>query len=117
MAPPAEHPFSILVVDDEADNRTILKSQLEKVPHSALTVDVASDGDEALKKLREGLFDLVFLDYRLPSGDGLEVLDKIRQHHPKTAVVMTTAEYILRAAVVGGIAAAVRFALYRWWRR
>ncbi|HXT00950.1 MAG TPA: response regulator [Elusimicrobiota bacterium] len=105
MAPPAEHPFSILVVDDEADNRTILKSQLEKVPHSSLTVDVAADGDEALKKLREGLFDLVFLDYRLPTGDGLEVLDKIRQHHPKTAVVMTTAagsEQIAVAAMKKG---------------
>src|SRR6185312_4099936 len=105
MALPAEHPFSILVVDDEADNRTILKSQLEKVPHSALTVDVASDGDEALKKLREGLFDLVFLDYRLPPTDGLEVLDKIRQHHPKTAVVITTAagsEQIAVAAMKKG---------------
>ena len=91
MALPEEHPFSILVVDDEADNRTILKSQLEKVPHAALTVDTAADGDEALKKLRDGLFDLVFLDYRLPPTDGLDILDKIRQHHPKTAVVMTTA--------------------------
>ena len=91
MALPADHPFSILVVDDEADNRTLLKSQLEKVPHSALTVDTAADGDEALKKLRDGLFDLVFLDYRLPPTDGLDILDKIRQHHPKTAVVITTA--------------------------
>ncbi len=91
MALPAEHPFSILVVDDEADNRTILKSQLEKVPHAALTVDTAADGDEALLKLRDGLFDLVFLDYRLPPTDGLDILDKIRQHHPETAVVMTTA--------------------------
>ena len=91
MPPSAEHPFSILVVDDEADNRTLLKSQLEKVPHSHLTVDVAADGDEALKKLKDGIYDLVFLDYRLPPTDGLDILDKIRQHHPKTAVVMTTA--------------------------
>jgi signal transduction histidine kinase len=91
MALPSEHPFSILVVDDEADNRTILKSQLEKVTHAVLTVDTAADGDEALKKLREGVFDLVFLDYRLPPTDGLDILDKIRQHYPKTAIVMTTA--------------------------
>ncbi len=91
MTNPVEHPFSILVVDDEADNRTLLKSQLEKVTHSNLSVDVASDGDEALKRLRDGVFDLVFLDYRLPPTDGLDILDKIRQHHPKTAVVMTTA--------------------------
>ncbi|MFI5360772.1 MAG: response regulator [Elusimicrobiota bacterium] len=91
MALSPENPFSILVVDDEADNRTILKSRLEKVPHASLTVDTAVDGDEALRKLRDGLFDLVFLDYRLPPTDGLDILDKIRQHHPKTAVVMTTA--------------------------
>ena len=91
MASPSEHPFSILVVDDETDNRTILKSQLAKVAHACLTVDTAADGDEALRKLREDAFDLVFLDYRLPPTDGLDILDKIRQHHPKTAVVMTTA--------------------------
>jgi signal transduction histidine kinase len=91
MPTPAAHPFSILVVDDEADNRTILKSQLEKLSHEALSVDTAVDGDEALAKLRTSLFDLVFLDYRLPPTNGLEILDKIRQHHPKTAVVMTTA--------------------------
>jgi signal transduction histidine kinase len=91
MAIPAAHPFSILVVDDESDNRTLLKSQLEKVPHATLTVDTAVDGDEALRKLRASIFDLVFLDYRLPPTDGLDILDKIRQHHPKTAVVITTA--------------------------
>ena len=87
----AGNPFSILVVDDEADARTILKAHLEKVPHAILDVDTASDGEEALRKLKDKSFDLVFLDYRLPTSDGLEVLDKIRQHHPKTAVVMTTA--------------------------
>ena len=91
MATTETPPFSILVVDDETDNRIILKSQLEKVPHAALSVDTAADGDEALQKLRTSLFDLVFLDYRLPPTNGLDILDKIRQHHPKTAVVMTTA--------------------------
>jgi signal transduction histidine kinase len=88
--PPIEFPFSILIVDDEADNRTVLTSQLEKVPHVRLTLDTAADGDEALKKLNIKSFDLVFLDYRLPPTDGLDILDKIRQLHPKTAVVMTT---------------------------
>lgn len=91
MPAPAETAFSILIVDAEVDARTILKSHLEKLPHVDLRVETASDGEEALGKLKETSFDLVFLDFRLPTSDGLEVLDKIRQHHPKTAVVMTTA--------------------------
>jgi len=105
MQEPAESTFSILVVDDETDARTILKANLEKVPHVGLRVDTACDGEEALLKLKETSFDLVFLDYRLPPSDGLEILDKIRQHHPKTAVVITTAagsEQIAVAAMKKG---------------
>jgi signal transduction histidine kinase len=91
MADTRQNPFSILVVDDEPDNRTILKAQLEKTPNTALSVELACDGDEALEKLKKSPYDLVLLDYRLPPTDGLDILDKIRQHHPKTAVVMTTA--------------------------
>jgi signal transduction histidine kinase len=91
MPPPSELSFSVLIVDDELDQRALLKQELEKVPGVNLKLDAASDGDEALNKLKAGTFDLVFLDYRLPPTDGLDILDQIRQHHPKTAVVMTTA--------------------------
>ena len=90
MPSPEERDFSVLVVDDEPDQRAILTERLKRLPEK-LRVDAASDGEEALVKLRGGDFDLVFLDYRLPPTDGLDVLEKIRQHHPKTAVVMTTA--------------------------
>ena len=83
--------FTVLIVDDEPDARAILKSELEKLPGVSLKVSTAGDGDEALTKLKENPFDLVFLDYRLPPTNGLDILEKIRQHHPKTAVVMTTA--------------------------
>ncbi len=83
--------FSVLVVDDEADARAILRGELEKLQGVSLKVATAVDGEEALNKLKDLPFDLVFLDYRLPPTDGLDILEKIRQHHPKTAVVMTTA--------------------------
>ncbi|PIR19390.1 MAG: hypothetical protein COV48_02270, partial [Elusimicrobia bacterium CG11_big_fil_rev_8_21_14_0_20_64_6] len=86
-----EQTFSVLVIDDELDSRTILSGELEKVPGVTLKVDTASDGNEALNKLKATPFDLVFLDYRLPPTNGLDILERIRQHHPKTAVVMTTA--------------------------
>ncbi len=83
--------FSILIIDDEPDARAILRSELDKVPGVSLKITAAADGDEALNKLQGASFDLVFLDYQLPPTNGLNILEKIRQHHPKTAVVMMTA--------------------------
>jgi signal transduction histidine kinase len=97
--------FFVLIVDDEADACVILKHQLEKLPGVSLKVAVSSNGDDALNKLKETPVDLVFLDYRLPPTDGLDILEKIRQHHPKTAVVMTTvfgSEQIAVAAMKKG---------------
>ena len=91
MLTPAETSFSILIVDDEMDARTFLKDRLDEIPNVDLSVDSACDGEEALNKVKGTSYDLIFLDYRLPPSDGLDILDKIRQHHPKTAVVMMTA--------------------------
>ncbi|MBI4060101.1 MAG: response regulator, partial [Elusimicrobia bacterium] len=91
MPAATEPAFCVLVVDDETDARAILRSRLEKIPEARVKVDTAADGDEALDKLKDALFDLVFLDYRLPPTNGLDILEFIRQHHPKTAVVMTSA--------------------------
>ncbi|MEK7388157.1 MAG: response regulator [Elusimicrobiota bacterium] len=91
MASNHESAFSILVVDDEPDHRDLLKAALNRLPGVRLKVECAGDGDEALAKLQASPFDLVFLDYRLPPTDGLDILDRIRQNHPKTAVIMTTA--------------------------
>lgn len=105
MAPPPEQPFAVLVVDDKPDPRDLLKAQLLALPQGRPRVETAADGDAALRQLKDGTFDLVFLDYRLPPTDGLDILDKIRQLHPKTAVVMTTAagnEQIAVAAMKKG---------------
>lgn len=91
MSAPSQDPFSVLIIDDEPDNRTLLRGRLKAVTDFRLEIEDASDGDEALKKLATGNYDLAFLDYRLPPSNGLEILDKMRQLHPKVAVVMTTA--------------------------
>ena len=91
--------FSILIVDDRKESRERLKKQLALVPDERLAIETASNGDEALARLKETPFDLVFFDeHAAPAGD-LDVLDKIRQHHPKTAVVVTAAAGSQQAAV------------------
>ena len=62
---------TVLVVDDEAMNRLLLVRSLEQ---EGLRVDTASDGLEALDRLRSRPFDLVLLDILMPLADGFEVL-------------------------------------------
>jgi signal transduction histidine kinase len=105
MPEPVASAFSILVVDDQAESRDLLKLLLGRIPGANFQIETSADGDDALRRLQGKGFDLVFLDYRLPPTDGLDVLDKIRQHHPKTAVVMTTtsgSEQIAVAAMKKG---------------
>ncbi|HLU49315.1 MAG TPA: response regulator, partial [Planctomycetota bacterium] len=87
---------STLVVDDEKLIRWSLKECLEDAGLEAAT---AEDGAEALKLLREGSFDLVLLDYKLPDVNGLELLREIRREWPETSVVMVTAHSNIEHAV------------------
>lgn len=64
----------ILVVDDDRLIRTLLTSIFEMHGVECVT---ASDGEEALRHLREGAFDLVLLDLMMPGMDGFGVLDAL----------------------------------------
>ena len=61
---------TILVVDDEQSIVTLLKYNLETAGY---IVDVAYDGEEALKKVKEVKPELIVLDVMLPKKDGIEV--------------------------------------------
>lgn len=80
--PKRSHPAStrqygrILVVDDDANNRDLLVSVLIRDGHIALS---ASDGEEALRLLRESRYDLVLLDVQMPVMDGPTTLWHINQ--------------------------------------
>ncbi len=77
----------ILVVDDEAMARKLLKDFLEVKGYDVIT---ASGGKEALEKIKEGP-DIVLLDIMMPDMHGMEVLDKIKETSPSTVVIMVTA--------------------------
>jgi len=66
---------TILIVDDEAEIRELLKDIVESLGHGT---ELARDGFEALAKLRLGI-DLALLDLTMPGMDGYEVARRIRQ--------------------------------------
>lgn len=81
----------ILVIDDEADLVELVIYNLKK---EGFSVDSASDGETALKKVRKGTYDLLILDLMLPGIQGTE-LCRILRNDPKTSgipIIMLTAK-------------------------
>jgi len=80
-------PIRILIADDEDALRELLSEQLTALGYQT---ESASDGEEAIQKLRDGQFALVLLDINMPKKTGLEVLQHIREQGMPTRVVMLT---------------------------
>jgi phosphate regulon transcriptional regulator PhoB len=81
----------ILIVDDEPDIVELVSYNLKK---DGFSVTTASDGEEALNKIRKNKFDLVVLDLMMPGIQGVE-LCRIIRNDPKTAgipIIMLTAK-------------------------
>jgi two-component system, OmpR family, KDP operon response regulator KdpE len=76
----------ILVVDDEARMRRFVRMNLELEGYE---VNEADNGLEALQKVREELPDLVVLDVMMPSVDGFEALERIREFSSVPVVMLT----------------------------
>lgn len=80
--------MKILIVDDSKNIRITIQHLLENENHE---FDIAMNGEEALDKILTNEFDLVFLDIRMPTLDGMEVLREIRKKGNKTPVVILSA--------------------------
>ncbi|WP_280770492.1 response regulator [Salipaludibacillus daqingensis] len=78
----------LLIVDDQFGIRVLLKEVFEKDGYE--TFD-ASNGNQALKIIKEENPDLVLLDMKIPGMDGLEILQEIRNRKLETNVIMMTA--------------------------
>ena len=69
-----EYSVTALVTDDNSDNRTVLSHLLKNI---GVKVIEAENGHEALKKTREHLPDIIFMDIRMPIMDGREAITKL----------------------------------------
>ena len=88
----------ILVVDDDEDNREVLRRRLERDGHAP---SCAADGREALERIAGERFDLVLLDVMMPEMDGYETLQRLKDG-PSTRdipVIMISALDDLRSIV------------------
>ena len=81
---------SILVVDDNKNNTTLLKKRLEKLGN---TVKVANDGMEAIKITEKSQLDLILLDIIMPNMNGYEVLGflkKDKRYHEIPVIMLSS---------------------------
>jgi len=77
----------VLVVDDDPAVRKSFDRVLTGKGYAVIT---AENGEEALRKLNEEKYDLVYSDIRMPGMSGLEVAEKVRARRPWTPVVIIT---------------------------
>lgn len=86
----------ILIIDDEANMRRILRLILEEAGHS---VTEAAGVDSGRRSIAANQFDLVITDKKMPDGDGFEILRHCREHEPSLPVVLLTAFATVELAV------------------
>lgn len=79
-------PLRILVVEDNVDSGTVLRTLLQQLGHR---VDIAQSVAEAERLLRDTGFDVLLSDMGLPDGDGIDVLRRFRATSGGVAVALT----------------------------
>ena len=89
-------PLSILLVDDNEDNRLLINAYLKKLPYS---IDEAENGLIALQKFKQNEYDVVLMDIQMPVMDGHAATQAIRNWErdndkPRTLIIALTAHAI-----------------------
>lgn len=88
--------FSILIVDDEDAQRSVLKGYLEKKGYRVFS---ASSGNEGIKTVQNNIIDIILSDFKMPDKTGLEVLEEVKKINPEISFVILTAYGTIENAV------------------
>jgi DNA-binding NarL/FixJ family response regulator len=87
----------VLIVDDSVVIRQSLVRLLQSIDGIS-SLDEASDLPDALNLLNQFMYDAVVLDIKLPSGIGIDLIEKIKHKAPSTVIMMltnfTAAQYV-----------------------
>ncbi len=92
----SKRPGRVLVVDDEPGMREGCRRILLPEGHTVTTV---ASGEEALRVMAPGAFDLALVDLKMPGMSGMELLPRLREADPDFVCVMCTAYATLETAV------------------
>jgi CheY-like chemotaxis protein len=79
----------VLYAEDEFTNRKLVEIHLQK---SGIKCDLASDGLQALEKVREHQYDLIILDQYMPGLNGDELAERIRELYPQIPLIAITSD-------------------------
>jgi DNA-binding response OmpR family regulator len=83
----AEAGVVLLLVEDDADMRSLLSDELSEMGHRIVE---AADADQALKYVLDSEPSLIMTDLRMPAG-GMEYVSRLRKHAPNVPIILMTA--------------------------
>jgi len=87
---------TILVVDDEPSVADLLSEALVEEGYNCIT---AATGEDALRRLSKGNFEVILLDLKLPGISGIDVLKEVKSNRPETAIIVVTSAGDAQTAV------------------
>ncbi len=87
-----------LIVDDDAEIRDFIKTDLEM---SGFSIDTATDGQMGLNMALKSDYELIILDVMMPKMDGFEVCQNIRKVNKKVPILLLTAKGAIEDKVKG----------------
>ena len=89
-------PTRILVAEDEANLRLVIQKELQRLGHK---VDVAPDGEAALRALEEGSYDVLLCDINMPHLNGMDLLRRLRDRANQPEAIMLTGHATVETAI------------------
>jgi DNA-binding response OmpR family regulator len=94
--PPGPHGLCIWVAEDDDELREILTGALSR---EGREVRAFKEGQEVLKAIPNGSFDLLITDLVMPGADGIQILSDVRKSHPERLVIIITGYASIDSAI------------------